>query len=204
MAFASVTDLEARLGATVANAVQAAAFLNDATAYLQAELGQLIEAGTTTFTTRLTAGESSAVYLPQFPVRAVTAVLLDGIATTAFDLVDQRLRLRSSWWHDWQRRFLEVDSLGYSDLTVTYDYGFTVIPAELVGICCTLANQALTASKVAAAVGATGIRQEQESIDDYAHTVTYATDAPASFTLDPDTLSRLRARYGVGVYVTGA
>ena len=47
MSFATPTDLALRLGVTftVQETLQAQAFLDDATAYLQAELGQLITAG---------------------------------------------------------------------------------------------------------------------------------------------------------------
>lgn len=203
MAFATVADLEARLGAPVANAAQAQAFLDDATAYLQSEIGQLIEAGTATFTTRRSAGDAASIYFPQYPVRAVTTVLIDGAASTSFDFVDQQLRLRSGWGRDWDRRFADVDDTGWADITITFDYGFSVVPPELVGWCCVLASQALTSVAQGGTIGASGVRQEEESIDDYRRAVTYATDTPVAFSLAPEILDRLRARYGSGVYVTG-
>lgn len=188
--FATTTDLETRLGVTfdAAQLVQAQAFLDDATGWLQAELGQLITAGTATFTTR---AFCTPIRLPQQPVLDVTTVLIDGVATTDFDFIDQELHLPQQWTTD-------DYGIPYMDVTITFDYGYTVIPSELVAWCCVLASQARDAA-AGGTLGAPRVRSEQ--IDDYS--VTYVTDGSAAMSLPEDTLVRLRARYGAGAYVTG-
>lgn len=196
MSFATIADLEARLNVTFAagaETAQAQAFLDDATAYLQAEIGQLITAGTATYTTRAYA---NPIRLPQQPVTAVTTVLLDGVATTDFDFIDQEL------WIPARRAYIDSfpqidERLPYVDVTVTFNYGYATIPAELKAWCCVLASQARDAA-AAGTLGAPRVRSEQ--IDDYS--VSYVTDG-TPMSLPDDVLERLRARYGAGAYVTG-
>lgn len=191
MSFATPEDLATRLGVAFdpGELLKVQAHLDDATAWLQAELGQLIEAGTATYTTRLREGP---LRLPQFPVRSVTEVLVNGVAVTNYDFIDQELHLADRWGvSDFGERTT------FTDVTVTFDYGFTVIPAELIGWCCVLASQSLDAA-AGGYLGSPRVRSEQ--IDDYS--VTYVTNG-SSMTLPPDVLSRLRSRYGAGAYVTG-
>lgn len=193
MAFATPADLEARLGVTydAPQTIQAQAHLDDATAWLQAELGQLIEAGTATYTTR---AHCNPIRLPQQPVTDVTTVLVDGEATTDFEFVDQEL------WIPARRGELysfDIFDRPYADVTVTFDYGYATVPADLKGWCCVLAAQALDAA-AGGWLGSPRVRSEQ--IDDYS--VTYVTDGTA-MSLPAEVLERLRARYGAGVYVSG-
>lgn len=192
--FASVDDMETRLGVTYTGSeiAQAQAFLDDATAFLQAEIGQLITAGTATYTTRHRG--DSPLHLPQQPVTAVTAVEIDGTALTSdeYDLVDQELHLPPRWSSG---EFGEYRP--YMDVTVAFTYGYTTVPAELKAWCIVLASQQMTAA-AGGSLGIPGVRSE--SIDDYS--VTYVTDG-STMTLPREILDRLRARYGTGAYVTG-
>lgn len=194
MAFATAADLAARLGVTftAAQEAQATALLGDATAYLQAELGQLIEAGTATYTTRWR-GESP-IHLPQQPVTVVSAVTVDGaaLAAASFDFIDQELHLAH------RRGITDFgERTPYVDVTVTFNYGYAVVPAELKGWTCILASQLMSA----AAGGSLGIPSVQShQIDDFSET--FVTDG-TTMSLPPVVLERLRARYGAGAYVTG-
>lgn len=196
--FATPADLATRLGITFAvgaETTQAQAWLDDATAFLQAELGQLIEAGTATYTTRHYG--CGPIRLPQQPVTEVTTVLVDDVATTDFDFVDQEL------WIPARRGSLYTfdefdDRQPYADVTITFDYGYATIPAELKAWCCVLAAQVRDAS-LGGTLGAPRVRSEE--IDDYS--VTYVTDGSTAMSLPGEVLERLRARYGAGVYVTG-
>ena len=119
MAFATSTQLATRLGRTFtdAEAGQVAALLDDATAYLQAELGgQLIEAGTTTVTMY---AEGDRLRQPQAPIRAVTTVTRDGLAVTGYEIRDRDLVLDTGW--------------GTELITVTYDYGVAAVRIGLDG-----------------------------------------------------------------------
>lgn len=190
--FATPSDIEERLNVTYTaeETAQAQAFLDDATAWLQAEIGQLITAGTATYTTRV---RSLPVRLPQQPVTEVTTVLVDDVATTDFDFVDQELYLNDLWGLG------HVGDLdGYVDVTVTFDYGYSVVPAELKAWCIVLASQAMQSAE-GGSLGAPRVRSEQ--IDDYS--VTYVTDGTTAMSLPGEVLERLRARYGAGAYVTG-
>lgn len=194
MSFATPADLEARLGVTYGSTVQAQAHLDDATAWLQAELGQLIEAGTATVTTR---AYCNPIRLPQQPVTEVTTVLIDGEATTDFEFVDQELWIPSRGGGLYTFEAFDGRQ-GYADVTVTFDYGYATIPQELKAWCCVLAAQSLDAA-AGGWLGSPRVRSEQ--IDDYS--VTYVTDGTA-MSLPAEVLERLRARYGAGAYVTGA
>lgn len=194
MSFATVAELEARLGVTYAGSdiTQAQAHLDDATAWLQAELGQLITAGTATFTTR---AYTNPIRLPQQPVTEVTTVLVDGEATTDFEFIDQELWIPARQGHLYS---FEIHGHAYADLTITFDYGYATIPTDLKAWCCVLASQSLAAA-AGGTLGAPQVRSEQ--IDDYA--VTYVTDGSTAMSLPDEVLERLRARYGAGAYVTG-
>lgn len=195
MSFADPDDLAARLGVTYTSAEedQAQVHLDDATAYLQAELGQFIEAGTATYTTRV---HNNPVRLPQQPVTEVTTVLVDGEETTDFEFIDQELWIPARQGH---LNSFQINGHAYADLTVTFGYGYETIPADLKAWCCVLASQSLDAA-AGGTLGAPRVRSEQ--IDDYA--VTYVTDGSTAMSLPGDVLERLRSRYGAGVYVTGA
>jgi hypothetical protein len=185
VAFASSSDLATRLGRsfTEPEASQAAALLDDATAYLQAELGgQLIEAGSTVVTLY---ADGDRLRLPQWPIRAVTSVTRAGNAVTGYEINGGFLILDSGWGDD--------------PLVVTYDYGATTVPAELVSWCCVLAAGALAQVTRSGALSASGVASER--IDDYA--VTYAGGEMA-FALPDRVLGRLKAQYGAGAHVSGA
>ena len=190
MAFATTTDLATRLGRTftVAEAAQASVLLDDATAYLQGELGgQLIESGSTTVTLW---AERDRIRLPQWPATSITSVTRDGEAVTGYELRDGYLYATSSPY-----------STGWGDdpIVVTYDYGLATVPAELVSWTCVLAAGALAQVTRSGALSASGVASER--IDDYA--VTYASGEMA-FSLPERILTRLKASYGAGASVSGS
>ena len=99
MAFATVSDLEARLGRelTPTEAIQAEALLDDATAYLRAIIGSDVAPQTTsTVVVHLKPGDDT-VGLPSYPVVSVDEVSIDGTAVDDWELVDHRLWRIFGW-----------------------------------------------------------------------------------------------------------
>lgn len=185
MVFATAAQLATRLGRTftAAEQAQAEAILADATAYLQAATGQLIEAGTATVTFQHDPGEAR-IRLPQWPVTAVTTVKVNGTPVTDAELRDGHL-YRWGWPAGTGSQFSEVE--------VTFGYGHTTVPAELTLWACVLAAGALAQSARAGTLGGSGVSSER--IDDYA--VNYEPGSVA-MSLPARVLERLRARYGGG------
>ena len=191
MAFATTAALATRLGVTftVPEAAQASAFLDDATAYIQGEIGgQLIESGTATVVLSVLP-KNARVRLPQWPVRSVATVLVNGTAVTDHTLVDGYLVRASGFPH-------ATDST-YSRVTVTYTYGLVTIPPELASWACVLAAGAIAQVARGGSMSSAGVASER--IDDYA--VNYSGDSVA-MSLPVRILDRLRASYGVGAFVT--
>lgn len=191
MAFASAGQLATRLGRSFSSSEtsQANALLADATAYLQAEIGQLIESDSLTFTDTVDPAQTR-IRLPQWPVRSVTSVEFNGTAISDYEVKDGYLFRRCGW----------PSSLNasYSDVEVTYEYGIVDIPADLQMWCCVLAAGAM-AQAARGSLGSAGVASER--IDDYA--VNYETGSTA-FHLPQHVLDRLRATYGQGAHVTGS
>lgn len=192
MAFASTSQLATRLGRTftAAETSQAGALLDDATAYLQSEIGQLVEDGTMVVGLTVDPRETR-VRLPQWPVQLVNSVLLNGDAITDYEIVDGHLERVVGFPADVGESF--------STVTVDYDYGLTVVPSELVTWCCVLAAGAMAQVARGGTLGAAGVTSER--VDDYA--VNYDADSTA-FQLPERILNRLRSSYGAGVHVSGA
>lgn len=191
MAFASTTQLATRLGRTfdAVETSQVGALLDDATAFLQAEIGQLVEAGTTTFTVQADPRETR-IRLPQWPLRSLTSVTLNGsTVTTEVEHRDGFLYRPGGW--------LPQAGEQFADVVVTYAYGYTTLPAELVSWCCVLAAGALAQAQRGGSLGSAGVSSER--IDDYA--VSYESGSTA-FSLPERVLSRLRATYGAGAWVS--
>lgn len=194
MAFATAAQLATRLGRTFTSTEtsQATALLADATAFLQEELGgQLIESGTTTFTVQADPCETR-IRLPQWPLRSLTSVTLNGsTVTTEVEHRDGYL-YRSGGW-------LPQSGDQFADVTVTYAYGYSSVPAELVTWCCVLAAGAMAQAARGGSLASSGVASER--IDDYS--VSYTADASA-FEIPERVLARLRASYGAGAWVSGS
>lgn len=194
MSFATPAQLATRLGRTFSTAetTQATALLADATAFLQAELGgQLIEAGSATFTDAVDPC-STRIRLPQWPVVSITSVTLNGLNVTAEVETKDGYLFRPGGWPS-------QANAAFADVTVAYDYGLDEIPAELVTWCCVLAAGAMAQTARSGSFGSGGVSSER--IDDYS--VSYSTDSTA-FEIPERILARLRARYGAGAWVSGS
>lgn len=192
MAFADADDLATRLGVsfTTPEQTQANAILGDATAWLQSEIGQLIESGSSTFTLRVDPCDRR-IRLPQWPVVGVTSVTVNGTAITDYELADGCLYRECGWPPAPGDQFCVV--------VIDFDYGFAEIPGVLVTWCLVLAAGILAQIKRSGSLAASGITSER--IDDYA--VSYDPSA-TTFALPERQLERLRAQFGQGVYVTGS
>lgn len=191
MAFATLAQLSTRLGRSFEagdDTEQAQAFLDDATAYLQGEMGgQLIEAGTATVTLMVDPS-TDRVRLPQWPVSAVNSVELNMVAITDWTLVGGHL-VRAGGWP-------AIAGATHARVDVDFDYGLATIPPELTSWTCVLAAGALAQVGRAGTLSAAGVASER--IDDYA--VNYEPGATA-FALPERVLARLRASYGAGAHV---
>lgn len=186
MAFATIDDLEVRLQRTFPAAAQPVALLEDATGYLQDVIGQLVEAGSATFTARIRAGQCR-IPLPQQPVRAVSAVTAEG-SPVAFELVDGHVELSTPFGCD-------------TSASITFDYGYAEVPTRLRALAITLASGVLAQIERSGAMTSGNV--ESERVDDYA--VNYAAGADAFVgSLPPVEEERLRAQYGASAYVTGS
>lgn len=156
------------------------AHLDDATAYLQAEIGQLVEAGTSTFTETVECPRTR-IDLPQQPVRQVTEVKINNEPVEDYRLIKGGI-VRDSGWH--------------GDVEITFDHGMTTIPGELAMYCCVLASGSLSQVERNGALTSGSVTSER--IDDYS--VQY-TQNENSFSLPDRNLEQLRSRYGQGAYV---
>lgn len=187
MSFASVTDLATRLGRTfsLTESPKIEAMLSDATAYLQAEIGQQIEAGESTITLVVDRGETR-VELPALPVRSVTEVLLNGEPVEDFELVGNAI-IRPCGFGS---------STSFAKLTVTYKHGYLAIPGDLVAYTCVLVSGILGQVERNGSLTAGAVTSER--IDDYS--VQY-TQEDSGLSLPERNLATLRAKYGNGSYV---
>lgn len=130
--FASPTDLAAYLGATfdATTQAQAQAMLDQATAEMKDYMNQTIVQATETVT--LDPCDRMTLVLPQFPVTAVSAVTVDGVALTLPGDIkwysDGRLKRDNGNWSQswgWKRQ----------SVVVTYVHGYATIPDDLKAVC---------------------------------------------------------------------
>lgn len=208
MAFATYSDLEARLGRTLSSTerTQVAALLDDATEALIADcLGgnRVVQGGPVTAVFNVPVGERT-ITLPQQPVRSVTAVLVDNAAVSGWVLRGGKLVLpypvRPQEWTGQQPTL--VDSV---DITVTWTYGLPAVPGELKAWCLVLAAQAFASITGPAGTLAPGPVQ-QVRIDDFSTTYATGGDAAAAPGLTvPDAVrERLASRWGANAFVVGS
>lgn len=189
MAFATSSDLATRLqrSFTAAEAAAADALLADATGYLQAEIGQLVERGTRTVELRFPPC-GSPIRLPQQPVVSVASVTLNGSAITDWVLDSEGRIHRDGGW--------PADTDGFTRVAVVFTFGVTDVPAELRTWCCVLAAGAL-AQSARGTLSPSGVASER--IDDYS--ISYEPGT-ATFSIPEIQLQRLRSRWGSGAAVT--
>ena len=125
VAFASPDDLASRLNRTFTGAEEewVSVLLEDASAFLREAIGQQVYPGQqTTYTGYPSAGRED---LPQWPIVSVDAVERDGVA------VD----------YDYRPGYILVSCDDPVD--VTFTWGYSTVPRELVGLACVLVSQAL-------------------------------------------------------------
>lgn len=188
---ASVEDLAAR-GIDTSDTDAVEAFLAAASAAVRNAAGSTITRQVSTVV--MWTEPSRRIELPARPVRGVSVVELDGEPVT-----DWVLR-GSCLWRDcrWQRPG-DIPS----ELAVTFDHGFDVVPADVVDLVCAMVGAALAASADGGYASTTG--KTYESIDDYRVGFTVGVDAVASvMEVPPRTAKSLRKRFGIpGVTVLG-
>jgi hypothetical protein len=158
-----------------------------ATGKVQAAAGQRLVAATSTFLIDVPWGDCGPwLSLPQMPVRSVSSVLIDGVASTDWFLRSQQLWRLDGW---------SVSSSAPSQVTVAATHGYLVGAQGL-----QLARD-YTLALAGAGYGPMVGGVTSEAIDDYR--VTFA-DADAAMQVTPYMRDHLRATYGTGVHVTSS
>jgi hypothetical protein len=135
--------------------------------------GQRIAAGTSTVT--LTGNGRRLIQVPQVPVRAVTALSVDGRPWTAVDYAvdpDGVLTRLGGVWPRGQR------------IIVTYDHGYLQLPEDIARLVTSLAQRILD--------GTVGVRSETESLGSRQTSITYHAGAGVFDDADQDILDRYR------------
>lgn len=130
------------------------------------------------------------ILLPGSPIRAVTEVLLDGVPVTDWRLRNNRL-WRSQGWSD-----------SRSEVEITYTYGYSTVPADIVKLVATLV--AAGVNEVAEGVG-TDRNLAYLSIDDYREGYRQGDNEVVDLTEIPDrTKAWLKKRFSGDSFVTGS
>lgn len=186
---ATVADLEAR-GMTVgpSEAAIVAVYLNVASTAVREAAGTAISRITSTIT--LPGVDSSWLRLPGLPIASVATVTIDDDAVT-----DWRLRSGHLWraagWTSYD---------GPSEVEITYTYGLTEVPADIVDLVCRMTASAVKAfrdQEDGMAPGADRI-VTSERLGDWA--VTYGNDGRITeMELTQHWRERLAARFGGGM-----
>lgn len=151
---ATVADLADMLGRTFtpAQEAQAQSLLDQASSIVRAYVRLDISRVTTTdtFTMRradpLRYGCGGVVTLPQRPVEAVTAVEVDGVATTDWWLDDNEVKVRAWSWAQ------PPAAHQPPQVEVTYTHGWDPVPGDIAAIVLQAANRVI--------VNPSGIRSE--------------------------------------------
>lgn len=149
--------------------------LEDATAYLQGEIGQLVHPRqTATFTEWPSAGR---VDLPQQPVISIDGVARDGVAVH-FEPRPGYVRVR-----------------GDDPVDVTFTFGYAEVPRNLESLACALVSQQLTLLEAGLGLSIGGL--SSVALDDFKIAFADGGDA-TGLTLPKVTLDSLRQQYGRG------
>lgn len=184
MSLLTLDDLEDHLGRSLTDdeVVRADALIGDTSANISGYTGQTFTEDTTTARLRLRQG---FVILPQRPVTAVDSVedVHGNSLSFTWDGVDRVYLasqvLDSFGWEPYLHPIRHVD--------VTYDHGYETVPADVVGVGCSVVLRALGRVPTDGAV-------VSESIDDYSYRIG-TTGAAGAFGFLPDeraTLDRYR------------
>jgi hypothetical protein len=180
-ALATVADLEARLGHTIADPAQAAAMLEDVSAAVRAYTGQLFSRVVTT--DRL-AARRGLVRLPQRPVNAVSAVTLNDGTAVLFD------------WETGAETVcvagVDVSCSRVAHVQVTYDHGYDTVPGDIIAVVCNVANRGLGTDPSMGAVASRSITNYQETFGPVG-----ASGATGLFSNEATVLDRYRRVGGV-------
>lgn len=154
-----------------------------ATGKVQSAAGQLLVSGTTTAVIDVELQDCDQYLdLPQWPVRSVASVLIDGVADTTWLLRGQRLWRLYGWSKNWWQP---------TQVTVTFTYGY-VAGAQGLQLA-----RGMVLALAQAGYGNPGA-STSEAIDDYK--VTYA-EADARMQVTDSMRDQLQAAYGTGAYV---
>lgn len=157
-----------------------------ATGKVQAACGQRLISSTSTVTLTVDIFDGDPwLPLPQWPVRSIGSVLIDGVADAEWLLRNQQLWRLAAWNRNWTAPTL---------VTVSYTYGYLAGEQGL-----QLARD-MTLALAAAGYGNPGGSVSGEKIDDYS--VTYA-EADGRMQVTDGMRDRLRNTYGMPAYVTG-
>lgn len=158
---ATTDDLEARLGRdlTTAEAARAAGVLADVSASIRSYCGQLFDEAESTQRLRVRRGR---VRLPQRPVTEVESVVDKAAVAVPFtwdglDVVLIGAMVADTW-------AVEPWRTGLSVVDVTYTHGYATIPADLVGVACSVALRALGQSPTMGGI-------TTESIEGYSYSL---------------------------------
>ncbi|WP_181272828.1 hypothetical protein [Brevibacterium oceani] len=180
--FATINDLESRLGRTLESGErQIAEFaLTDATAYLRGVIGaQVSPPAQVTVRDYLSAGEKW-VHLPGSPIVSVESVTVDG-EDADFLHLDNAVKVR-----------------GHSLVEVTYTVGYATVPDELKAWACVLAADVLSSIDDLGALHSGGVAYV--SIDDYRKGWQAGGDS-SGFVLPQRVEDALKSRYGQSTHV---
>lgn len=158
-----------------------------ATGKVQDAAGQLLLDGTSTAVVDVDMCEyDQYLALPQWPVRSVASVLIDGVADTVWKLRSQQLWRLYGW---------NTNPNAPTQVKATWTHGF---PTGAQGL--QLARD-MTLALAAAGYGNPGGSVQSEQIDDYR--VSYA-EADARMQVTDGMRDRLREAYGIPAYVTSS
>lgn len=182
-AFATVADLEERLGVTFTGDDETIvkAMLNDAAAYLRSIIGADIYPQKTSTIRLYQYPGDTWLQIPGFPVVEVLSATVDGRPVDV-ELIDGAIR---------------VCGPAMVELEVTH--GYSTPPDELVAWNCVLASQVYKTVKELGSLGAGEVTSL--AIDDYRKG--FSSSDKAAFDLPDRVVDQLRSRYGGGVAVIG-
>lgn len=177
MAFATADELGTRMKRVFSNAEKTWVneLLEDATAYLQGEIGQIVyPQQSATFTEWPTAGR---VDLPQHPVISVDAVERGGVAVP-FEPRPGYVRVQ-----------------GDDPVDVTFTFGHADVPRNLESIACALVSQQLTLVEAGLGLSIGGL--SSVALDDFKIAFADGGDS-TGLTLPKVTIDSLRRQFGRG------
>jgi hypothetical protein len=179
-AFATVADLEGRLGRKFDDPAMAELALDDASEHLRGLIGQQVfPVAQATFTELLRGGEHW-ITLPQHPVVSVDSVTVEG-SEIPFTLVDGALRVH-----------------GHAIVEVTYTFGYADPPKQLISWACVLAAQAISSVDEMGTIGSGGV--SSVSIDDYRKSWFGGGDS-AGYSLPQRVEEKLKSQFGSTTFV---